>query len=183
MGSKKKVSGMNAVLANAMGGYSFDFVDDHNDSQAHPSPATIPVALGLSEKLGLSGKKFMEAFMVGNEVIARAGSAYLGNMNKQCFHPTSVLGTMGATAVACKLMELNQYQTTNAQGIAVTSMAGGLYSWNANNNNSKRVNAAQPARNGILAAELAKAGVTGPANVYEGRYGGFNAFGYEKKPW
>ena len=181
IGSNKKVSAMNAVLANAMGGYSFDFVDDHNDSVAHPSPATIPVSLNMSEKYNLSGKEFLEAFIVGNEVIARAGSAYLGDMPKQSFHPTAVLGTMGATASASKVMRLNKEELINAQGIAINSMAGGLYAWNSYNNNSKRVNAAQPARNGILASMMAKEGITGPIDVYEGRFGAFNAFSYNKK--
>lgn len=181
LGSNKKVSAMNAVLANAMGGYSFDFVDDHNDSKAHPSPATIPAALNLSEKYNKSGKEFMEAYMVGNEVIARAGSAYLGNMNKQCFHPTSVLGTMGTIATACKVMGLDMEQCTNAQGIGINSMAAGLYAWNSFENNTKRVNAAQPARNGILAAVLAEGGIKGPKDVYEGRFGAFNAFGYNRE--
>lgn len=180
IGSQIKVSAMNAVLSNAIGGYSFDFVDDHNDSCAHPSPATIPAALTLAEKYGLDGKAFITAYIVGNEVIARAGSVYLGDMPKQAFHPSSVLGTMGATAVACKAMNLTLEQCTHAQGMAVTSMAAGLYSWNSYNNTAKRINASQPARNGMLAAILAEGGLTGPKDVYEGRFGAFNAFSFEK---
>lgn len=183
IGSTKKVTDMNAVLANSMGAYSFDFVDDHNDSSAHISPATIPTALVLAEKYGLTGKEFMESYIVGNELIARAGSAYHGRMPYQQFHPTSVLGTMGATATACKAMKLSKEQTVNAQGIAVTSMAAGTYGWNSFPNHTKRVNTGQGARNGILAAELAKEGLIGPCDVYEGQFGAFNAFAPHGTEW
>ena len=51
VGSKDKVAAPNAAFANAIQCYGLDFVDDHNESNAHPSPATFPVGMALSESL------------------------------------------------------------------------------------------------------------------------------------
>ena len=57
VGSSKKAALPNAAFANAIQCYGFDFVDDHNESNAHPSPATYPVSFALSEGLKRSGKE------------------------------------------------------------------------------------------------------------------------------
>jgi 2-methylcitrate dehydratase PrpD len=49
-GRGRKVSAPNAAFANAIQGYAFDFADDHNESNAHPSVATIPASLALGER-------------------------------------------------------------------------------------------------------------------------------------
>ena len=80
LGRKDKVAVVNAAFANAIQAYGFDFIDDHNESNAHPSAATIPASLALSEALHRSGGELIEAVALGNEVVCRLGSAYLGQM-------------------------------------------------------------------------------------------------------
>ena len=80
VGSKDKVAAPNAAFANAIQCYGLDFVDDHNESNAHPSPATFPASMALSEMLHRSGKEYIEAVSLGNEVVCRMGTAYLGDM-------------------------------------------------------------------------------------------------------
>ena len=118
VGSSKKVALPNAAFANAIQCYGYDFVDDHNESNAHPSPATYPVSFALAEAKKSTGKEFLEAAAIGNEVVCRMGTAYLGDMYYQGFHPTSTCGTMGAAVSAAKLMKLDEQQTLYAQGIA-----------------------------------------------------------------
>lgn len=181
VGSSKKVSPMNAVFANAIQGYSFDFIDDHNESKAHPSAATLPVALNLCEAKKASGRELIEAIAVGNETVSRLGAAYVGKMADQGFHPTAVLATFGATMVAVKCKGLSHEQALHAQGLAGGCMAGGLYAWNAGDNYAKRLNAGHPARNGILAAKLAEKDFKGPLDVYESEGGALNAFSYHRE--
>ena len=66
VGSGKKVATPNAAFANAIQCYGFDFVDDHNESNAHPSPATIPVSLAVGESLKVSGKELVVAIALGH---------------------------------------------------------------------------------------------------------------------
>jgi len=180
IGDGRKISAPAAAFANAVQCYGLDFVDDHNESNAHPSPATFPVSLALSEALRLSGRRFLEAVCLGNEVVCRMGSAYLGEMYYQGFHPTSTCGTMGAAVSAAKLMDLGEDCVTAAQGIA-GSMVAGLMAWNSQGSFTKRLQAGHPALNAILAARMAEKGFGGPADIYEGRDGLLHAYSYRDR--
>ncbi len=177
VGSRKKVSAPNAAFANAIACYGYDFVDDHNESNAHPSPATYPVGLVLSEQWKKSGKEFLTAVALGNEVVCRLGSAYLGDMYYQGFHPTGTCGTMGAAVSAGKLMGLGEEQMVYVQGIA-GSMVAGLMAWNSEGSFTKRLQAGHPAMNSIIAARLAQKGFNGPSDIYEGKDGLLHAYSY-----
>jgi len=177
VGYNKKVAAPNAAFANAIQCYGYDFVDDHNESNAHPSPVTYPVSFALSEMLHKSGKEFIEAVAIGNEVVCRMGSAYKGDMYYQGFHPTSTCGTIGGTVAAAKLMGLTTQQTTDAQGIA-GSMVAGLMAWNSTGSFTKRLQAGHPALNSIIAARMAQKGYDGPVDIFEYKEGLLHAYSY-----
>ena len=56
--------------------------------------------MALSESLKKSGKDYIAAVAMGNEVVCRMGTAYLGDMYYQGFHPTSTCGMMAASVTA-----------------------------------------------------------------------------------
>ncbi|GAB1476332.1 MmgE/PrpD family protein [Bacillota bacterium] len=180
VGSGLKVNAPNAAFANAIQCYGLDFVDDHNESNSHPSPATYPASLAISEHLHKSGKEFIEAVVLGNEMVTRMGSAYLGEMYYQGFHPTSTCGTMGVAVSASKLYGLDVDTTVNALGIA-GSMVSGLMAWNSTGAFSKRLQAGHPAMNSIIAARMAAKGFTGPSDIFEGKDGLLHAYSYRDK--
>lgn len=177
VGSKQKAALPNAAFANAIQCYGYDFVDDHNESNAHPSPATYPVSFAIAEAKKKSGKEFIEAVSIGNEVVCRMGTAYLGDMYYQGFHPTSTCGTMGAAVSAAKLMDLDEQQTLYAEGIA-GSMVAGLMAWNSEGCFTKRLQAGHPAMNAIIAARMAEKGFNGPSDIFEGKDGLLHAYSY-----
>lgn len=177
VGSKDKVAAPNAAFANAIQCYGLDFVDDHNESNAHPSPATFPASMALSEMLHRSGKEYIEAVSLGNEVVCRMGTAYLGDMYYQGFHPTSTCGTMGAAVSAAKLMKLDEQKTIYAQGIA-GSMVAGLMAWNTEGSFTKRLQAGHPAMNSIIAARMAEKGFNGPSDIFESKDGLLHAYSF-----
>jgi 2-methylcitrate dehydratase PrpD len=173
IGHGRKVAAPHAAFANAIQGYAFDFADDHNESNAHPSVATIPVSLALGEKLHASGKQVIE-------VVCRLGSAFLGKTYYQGFHPTSTCGTLGATISAARLLKLDVQQTVYAQGIA-GSQVGGLMAWNTSGSYTKRLQAGHPAMVGIISALLAQKGFNGPPEIIEGVDGIMQAYSYQRQ--
>jgi 2-methylcitrate dehydratase PrpD len=177
MGREGMVAVVNAAFANAIQAYGFDFIDDHNESNAHPSAATIPTCLALGEALHRSGGELIEAIALGNEVVCRLGSAYLGQMYYQGFHPTSTCGTMGASVSAAKLLKLDRERTVFTQGIA-GSMVSGLMAWNSEGSYTKRLQAGHPAMCGIIAARMAEKGFNGPSDIYEGIDGLLHAYSH-----
>ena len=124
-----------------------------------------------------SGKEFIEAVSLGNEVVCRMGTAYLGDMYYQGFHPTSTCGTMGAAVSAAKLMGLDVQKTIYAQGIA-GSMVAGLMAWNTEGSFTKRLQAGHPAMNAVIAARMASKGYNGPSDIFESKDGLLHAYSY-----
>jgi len=180
IGHSRRVAASNAAFANAIQGYAFDFADDHNQSNSHLSVATVPVSLALGEKLGASGKEVVEAVALGDEVVCRLGSAFLGKTYYQGFHPTSTCGTFGATVSAAKLLKLDRQQTVHSLGIA-GSQVGGLMAWNTSGSYTKRLQAGHPAMVGVISAMMAQKGFDGPPAIIEGEDGFLQAYSYNRE--
>jgi len=115
---------------------------------------------------------------MGNEVVCRMGTAYLGDMYYQGFHPTSTCGMMAASVTAAKLLGLDVQKTIYAQGIA-GSMVSGLMAWNTEGSFTKRLQAGHPAMNAIIAARMASKGFNGPSDIFESKDGLLHAYSFQ----
>ena len=180
IGYDRKIAAPNAAFANAIQSYAFDFADDHNESNAHPSVATIPASLAIGQKLNSSGKQVMEAIALGNEIVCRFGSAFLGKTYYQGFHPTSTCGMFGAAISGAKLLNLDKKGIVWSLGIA-GSMTSGLMAWNTEGSYTKRLQAGHPAMCGLIAAMLAQKGFNGPSEIIEGRDGFMQAYSFNRE--
>jgi 2-methylcitrate dehydratase PrpD len=92
------------------------------------------------------------------------------------FHPTAVIGALGAAAAASVALGAGPKQITDALGIA-GSMASGIIEYLAEGTWTKRLHPGWAAQSGIRAAALARAGFSGPRTVLDGEHGFFRAFG------
>jgi 2-methylcitrate dehydratase PrpD len=110
------------------------------------------------------GSAFVAAFCVGTEVMIRVGQAMGFRHYELGFHPTATLGNIGATAAIARLTGLGREQTAHALSIAA-SMSGGL----RRNFGSmvKPLHVGLAAANALRAVQLARAGVTGAADIFE----------------
>ncbi|HKA43468.1 MAG TPA: MmgE/PrpD family protein, partial [Burkholderiales bacterium] len=80
------------------------------------------------------------------------------------------------------LLGLSDEQTAWALGLAGTQ-GSGLWAFNADGTMSKRFHAGRAAQSGVMAAELAALGFTGPTQIYEFHDGGvLKAFSDESDP-
>lgn len=167
---------LNGTLAHAM-----DFDDTHLPSVLHPSASVVPAALAVGAKLKSKPTDVMDAIAFGIEVTCRLGMAgydkKLGNsvFFERGLHATSICGTLGAATAAAMLYKLSAAQITSAIGIA-SSMGAGLLEANRTGGTVKRMHCGWAAHGGVVAAELAKAGLTGPPTVIEGRFGFMQAY-------
>jgi 2-methylcitrate dehydratase PrpD len=179
VGERMKVSCTNAALANGTMAHASDYDDDHRSATMHPGSAVVPAALALAEREGCEGPRLIEAVVAGYEVICRVGEAFLGTQYHEGFHPTGACGVFGAAAAAAKILKLPPKEIVWAFGIAGTQ-ASGLEEWKSDGTWIKRMHPGKAAQSGILAALLAKKGYTGPATIFEGKYGFLNAFSFER---
>ena len=140
----------------------------------HPSAAVIPAALAAAEDVRASGAELLRAIALGMECSVRVGLAARGGFHAKGFHTTAIAAPFGSCIAAGVLLDLTENQLVNALGLA-GSMAAGLFEFIAEGSNVKLVHTGWGAQSGIQAARLAQAGMTGPASVFEGRYGLFRA--------
>jgi 2-methylcitrate dehydratase PrpD len=92
--------------------------------------------------------------------------------NEAGWHSTGTCGSFGAAAGAAKLLGLGRERFADALGVAGT-FTGGTWAYLADGAMTKRFHPGKAAENGLSAAFLAQAGLTGPRHVLEAEWGGF----------
>lgn len=178
VGFKHKTSPMLAALVNGTMGHAFDMDDDHREGTQHSSVVVLPAVLAAAEAYGKSGKDVLLGFVYGSEITIRLGEAFEGQTYYQGFHPTGTCGVFGATGGVAKVIGLDAKKIAYALGIAISSSAGTL-EWKAQGTWTKRLQAGHPAMCGVMSAELASRGYTGPTTVWDGQDGFLRAYSYK----
>jgi 2-methylcitrate dehydratase PrpD len=116
--------------------------------------------------------EFIAAVVLGYDVLLRISSAIHPASALRGWHNTPVAGVFGATAAAARLGGLDAATTRDALGIA-SSFAGGIRQYLRDGAEVKRLHPGKAARDGIVCAGLAAAGITGSAECLEGKDGLF----------
>jgi 2-methylcitrate dehydratase PrpD len=171
-GSGDATSVPGAAFANGAMSQALEFDDTHNESIVHMSSPAVAAAFALAGAASVSGAALITAVALGNEISCRVGSVSPGQFHRRGFHPTGLFATFGATWLAGKLLGLTAGQMNNAAGIAGSFAAGLLQCW-VDGTQSKFLHPGWAAQGGIVAATLGRSGTTGPAAVFEGRFGLF----------
>jgi 2-methylcitrate dehydratase PrpD len=172
LGFGDRVGVTTAAFANGAFSQALEFDDTHNESIVHMSSPAVAAALALSEFTPVSGRDLITAIAIGNEIACRVGSVSSGELHKRGFHPTGLFATFGAAYLAGKLLGLDAEAQARAAGIAGSFASGLLECW-VDGTQTKFLHPGWSAQSGITAALLARSGVTGPAQVFEGRWGLF----------
>src|SRR5215467_943065 len=162
-----KVSVADAALANGSIAHALDY-DDCGVKIGHPSVLVLPAVLSLGEHLGVSGEEIVTAYILGLEIEGKlALHADFKLMQARLNHQTWY-GSIGAAAACAKLLRLDVAKTRMALGIA-GNFACGL---SANHGSMAGAMAAGNAcRNGVIAALMAKEGITANPNIIEAKNG------------
>lgn len=170
LGSGSSTTAAVAALVNGTLIHSLEFDDTHVPSVVHGSSVIAPASLAAAEATGSDGEALLCAFAVGWELLIRLGLASPGRIQARGFQITSAAGAFAAAAVSGLLHGDRVEVLANAIGIA-GSQAGGTFAFLEGGDTVKAAQPAWSAHAGLLAADLARAGVTGPESVFEGRYG------------
>ncbi len=168
----QRTPAMGAALANGTFAAALDYDSLHFDGVIHPEIVTLPAALALGEREKCSGRDLIRAVVVGGDLMCRLA---MSTSRNAAWFVTSTNGTFGAAAAASVMLGLDRAQARNALGLALCQ-AGGTNQAVLERTLAKRMQSAFAARNGVLAAELARRGVTGPAAAIEGSAGYYAAF-------
>lgn len=164
LGRVERVDIMLAALVNGITSHTFDYDDTHLRTVIHPSGPVAAAILALSEHRPVTGAQFLHAFVLGVEVECRIGNAVYPSHYDVGWHITGTAGVFGAAAAAGKLLDLDNQQMTWALGIAATQASGLREMFGTM---CKPFHPGNAARNGLLAALLAKKGFTSSNHAIE----------------
>jgi 2-methylcitrate dehydratase len=156
-----------ASFANGVMARYLDGNDAFPGGGGHPSDVIAPM-FALADTFGCSGPATIGAIALGYDVHYALFHS-LGIFDKGLDHPFYT--AVATAAAAAKLLSLNESQTVNAISLAITpnialgaTRRGSLSMW-------KGCASGNAARNGVFAALLARAGMTGPERPAEGPLG------------
>jgi 2-methylcitrate dehydratase PrpD len=172
IGRRDRIDALSAAFLNAAGANVLDFCDTHVPTAIHPTAPLVPPLLALAELGPVSGRDFLLALVLGQEVACRIGLPISPSHYKRGWHITATCGVFGAASGCGKLLGLNAAQMVWALGAAATQSSGVCECLGTP---AKSVGVGNAARNGLLAALLAAKNFSGPAEPLNGSQGFYNA--------
>jgi len=170
-----------AALVNATAGHADDFDDTQLSSMpdrifgllTHPTIPPLAASLAIGERLGVSGRQFIEAYLTGVEVECKMAEAIDPTHYQNGFHSSGTFGTFGAVVSASKLLGLNADACAHALAMASSMSSGIRLNFGTM---TKPLHVGRAAQNGIIAAELASRGHTGGKDALDSPWGFFRVF-------
>ena len=163
-GSNVLCGPIEAALVNGILAHSDETDDTHPPSNSHPGCSTIPAALAAGERFNIGGRQFLRAVTLGYDIGTRV-TATLGRlqyMSDSHRSTHSIAGTFCAAAAAGCAASLNARQMRWLLSYTA-QQASGTAAWQRDTDHIEKAFdfAGMPARNGVTAALLVQAGVTG----------------------
>lgn len=169
----------NAAFANSIMARSFDFepvspLVEGFSCPGHISGTTVPTAVSLAEAADVDGRELITALLVGDDMTARilAASGFGFTLG---WDGVGTVNAFGTAATAGRLMKLNHRQMRHAFGI-VLNMIGTTFQTIWDGTTSFKLAQGLSARAGVFAAQLAKAGWTGPEDALMSKFGYYQMF-------
>jgi len=173
-GAADRIGAPAAALASGALVHALDFDDTHAGGLVHATAVVLPAAFAVGEQVGATGREVLDAAVVGYETVCRVAGAAPHGFHARGLHATMAAGVFSSALVAARLLRLDAARATDALGIA-GSQAGGLLAFLHTGASTKQLHPGFASHAGILAARLAAAGATGPANVFDGPDGLYDA--------
>jgi 2-methylcitrate dehydratase PrpD len=159
---KKTAPAPDAAWINGTAAHALDF--DDVALKGHPSTVLIPAILAEAQALGSSGRDMAVAYAVGYEVWADLTLRDPDHYHTKGWHPTGILGAIGAAAACASLNKLNAEQCAVAISLGASQSAGIMANFGTM---TKPFHAGRSAQSGVIAARLAKAGFTAALDALE----------------
>ncbi|KAB2934438.1 MAG: MmgE/PrpD family protein [Candidatus Contendobacter sp.] len=147
--------------------------DLHRTSVVHPGCVVVPAAWAVATREGIRGHAMLRAVLWGFEAATRVGMA-VGPSHYRLWHNTATCGPYGSAMATAALLRLDLRSTVHALGNAGAQSAG-LWQFLEAGTMTKHLHAGRAAEAGVLAADLARHGFTGPPTMLEGAKGWFAA--------
>jgi 2-methylcitrate dehydratase PrpD len=175
LGHARALDAAGAAFVNGTAAHGEDYDDTFEGGPVHAGAVIVPALLAAAERHGIAGPDLLFGMAVGAEVMCRGSLVAPKRIHNAGFHPTAVLGAMGAAAGIAAALRVDEKTFASAQGIA-GSMASGIIEYLSEGASTNRMHPGWAAQSGLRAVELARAGFEGPRTVWEGPHGFLHGF-------
>lgn len=179
IGQKAEATVRQAALFNGFQAHLLDYDDVHSDVRGHPSAVILSALFATlsSEKSSLvNSQRFLTAYIIGVEVMARLGKAVNPAHYLKGWHSTATLGGIAATCAICYLYKKDSL--AQAIALAATQASGMRMVFGSP---IKALHAGMTAQSAIQAVEWLEAGLSLDQNAFDENIG-FFALLAEKNP-
>jgi 2-methylcitrate dehydratase PrpD len=168
LGRAERLDPLHASLMNGISSHVYDFDDTTPQNYIHPTSPVASALFAYASTTAVSGRDFVNAFVLGFEVESRVGNAVYPAHYDAGWHITGTAGVFGAAAAIGKLLGLDEQQMVWAIGLAATQAAGLREMFGSM---GKPFHPGRSAQNGYTAALLAQQGFTAGERSIEGARG------------
>jgi 2-methylcitrate dehydratase PrpD len=173
LGRRERLDMASAAFVNGIASHTLDFDDTHPATIIHPAAPVASAALALAEHIGASGRRLIDALVLGTDVACRIGKAVYPDHYDRGWHITGSVGMLGAAAACARLLALDAELTTMALGIAASQPTGVREQFGSM---TKALHPGAAARVGLTAALLARRGYTASPRALEAERGLLQTF-------
>ena len=173
LGFGGKVPAQSAAFANGVMAHCLDF-DDQTPWGAHPDSSVVPAVLALAERKGkVSGRDLITSVALGQDLFVRLRC----NVGwRQDWNLSSVVGAFSSAAAASFVQGLAPEQIAHALGIASMQSSGTMQVIFGIGSDLRGMYAGFTAQGAVMSVLLAQKGITGVAELFEGKAGIFNVY-------
>jgi len=172
-GSNGGLQAAEATFWNGCLGCCHEMDDVHREAVVHPGDVVIPTVLAVAQREKVKASALLDAIVVGYETAILLG-LLADKDHYALWYTTATAGVFGSAMASSRLLGLNTLQMQNALGLA-GMQSSGVWQCRLEAGLAKQLAAGHSAQAGLLAADLAAAGMTGPLAILEGDLGWLKA--------
>lgn len=151
--SNRTAQPFEAAMYNGAVAHALDYDDSSHPAYAHPSAVLVPTLLAASRLRDFSGADAVAGYIVGLELFGKLARGLNNRHYENGWHATSTLGTIAAAGAAATVLRLPRAQILGALNLATTFASGLRVHFGTM---TKPLHAGMAARNGLVAAQLAR---------------------------
>jgi len=162
-----------AAMLNAYQIHNQEYDCVHEEAVVHPMAVILSSLLAFAEHQGkVNGSDFLTAVCLAVDVAVLLGVASTSAMK---FFRPGICGALGATAGMARLARLSREDAGHALSIAYSQL-GGTMQAHLEGSPVLPMQIAFNARNAVFSVEMAKAGLRGPMQFLQGKFGFYALF-------
>jgi 2-methylcitrate dehydratase PrpD len=164
-----------SALYNGALAHAIDYDDVTHPAYAHPGASIVPAILATAHFEDISGAEALTAYILGIEMISKLGRALNTAHYKNGWHASATFGTMGAAATAASMLRLDADAYARTLALAASAASGLRANFGTM---AKPLHVGYAARNAVLAALMARAGISANMEILEHPYGFAEVFNH-----